>query len=58
MVGPQAGEHRPQQAELARALASAHYFDLSVFVPEQHCPQHAPHAQPVVVVVSTVFPIV
>jgi hypothetical protein len=35
-------------------------LDFSVFVPEQHWPQHAPQAQlvVVVVVVSTVFDIV
>src|SRR5205814_8020618 len=33
------------------------YLVVSVFVPEQHWPQHAPHAQLVVIVVTTVFAI-
>ena len=40
-----------------RERRAVRYFDFSVFVPEQHCPQHAPQMQLVVmvVVVSTVF---
>ena len=56
MGGPPADQHGPQQTKLARALGRARsYFDFSVFVPEQHWPQHAPHAQLVVIVVTTVF---